>query len=96
MENNLQLHAHIGSGFVTWIVLNNLPSDKRIVNILKNGKSIIELKVFNGYIEKNKKQIPQYLQFRCGMTHFNCSLKQLGKTFKKLSTKGIFKDRNES
>ena len=22
-----------------------------------------------------KKQIPQYLQFRCGMTHLNCSLK---------------------
>ena len=39
------------------IVLNNLPCDKRIVNIMKNGKSIIELKVFNGYIEtkiKNK------------------------------------------
>ena len=43
---------------------------------------MIELKVFNGYIEKNKKQIPQYLHFRCGMTHLNYSLKKLEKTFK--------------
>ena len=28
------------------------------------------------------KQIPQYLNFRCGMTHQNCSLEKLGKTFK--------------
>ena len=75
LEYNLQLHAHNGSGFDTWIVLYNLPCDKRIVNIIKNGKGIIELKVFNGYNEKNKKQIPQYLQFRCGMTHLNYSLK---------------------
>ena len=82
LEYNLQLHAHNGSGFDTWIVLNNLSCDKRIVNTIKNGKSIIELKVFNGYIEKNKKQIPQYLHFRCGMTHLKYSLAKLGKTFK--------------
>ena len=75
LEYNLQLHAHNGSGFDTWTVLNNLPCDKRIVNIIKKGKSIIESKVFNGYIEK-KKQIPQYLHFRCGMTHLNYSLKK--------------------
>ena len=89
LEYILQLHAHNGSGFDTWIVLNNLPGDKRIVNIIKNGKSIIELKVFNGYIEKIKKQIPQYLDFRCGMTHLNYSLKKLGKTFK--LQKGLLK-----
>ena len=82
VEYNLQLHAHNGSGFDTWIILNNLPCDRHIVgDIIKNGKGIIELKVFNGYIEKNKKQIPQYLHFRCGMTHLNYSLKKLGKTF---------------
>ena len=63
------MHAHNGSGFDTWIVLNSLDCDKGIVNVIKNGKGIIESKVFNGYIEKNKKQIPQYLHFRCGMTH---------------------------
>ena len=81
VENNLQMHAHNGSGFDTWIVLNNLDCDKRIVNVTKNGKRIIELKVFIGYIEKNKKQIPQYLHFRRGMTYLNYSLKKLGKTF---------------
>ena len=82
VENNLQMHAHNGSGFDTWIILNNLPCDKHIVDIIKNRKGIIELKVFNGLIHKNNKRIPQYLHFRCGMTHLNYSLKKLGKTFK--------------
>ena len=59
VEYNLQMHAHNGSGFDTWIVLNNLPCDKHIVDIIKNGRGIIELKVFNGLIEKKNKQIPQ-------------------------------------
>ena len=41
-EENLQIHAHNGSGFHTWIVLKSLPCDKRIVNRIKNGKGIIE------------------------------------------------------
>ena len=49
---------------------------------MKNGKGIIELKVLNGYIEKNKKQTPQNLYFCCGMTHLSYSLKKLGKTSK--------------
>ena len=47
------------------------------------------MKVFNGYIEKNKKQIPQYLQFRCGMTHLNYSLEKIGKIF--ILQKELFK-----
>ena len=82
VEYNLQMHAHNGSGFDTWIILNNLPCDKHIVDIFKIGKGIISLKIINGYIENIKKQIPQYLHFRCGMTHLNYSLKKLGKTFK--------------
>ena len=76
LDYNLQLHTHNGSGFDTWIVLNNVPCDKRIVNIIKNGRGIIELKVFNGFVEKNKKQIPQYSHFGCGMTHLIYSLKK--------------------
>ena len=79
---NLQMHAHNGSGFDTWIILNNLRCDKHIVDIIKNGKGIISMEVFNGLIYKNNKQIPQYLIFRCGMTHLNYSLKKLGQTFK--------------
>ena len=72
VEYNLQLHAHDGSSFDTWIILNNLPCDKSIVDIIKNGKVEIELKVLYGYISvNNKKQIPQYLYFRCGMSHLN-------------------------
>ena len=84
LEYNLQFHAHKGSGFDTWVVLNNLPCDETIVNIIKNGKGIIQLKVFNGYIQSktSTKQISQYLHIRCGMTHLNYSLKKLGKTFK--------------
>ena len=33
-EYNHELHAHNGSGFDTWIVFNNLPYDKRIVNFI--------------------------------------------------------------
>ena len=82
VEYNLQLHAHNGSSFDTWIILKNLRCDKHIVgDIIKNGKGIIEMKIFNGYIEKNEKQIPQYVHFRCGMTHLIYPLKKLGKTF---------------
>ena len=60
--------------------MNKLPCDKHIVDIFKNGKRIISLGVFNGYIRNNQKQIPQNMMFRCGMTHLNDSLKELGKT----------------
>ena len=40
--------------------------------------------MFNGYIQSktSTKQIPQYLHFRCAMTHLNYKLEKLGKTFK--------------
>ena len=56
-------------------LLNNLPCGKTPIKIIKNGKCLIELKVFNGYIEKNKKQIPQCFHFIYGVTHLNYSLK---------------------
>ena len=34
VEYNLQLFAHNGSVFDTWIILNNLPCDKLIVDII--------------------------------------------------------------
>ena len=64
------------------LVLNNIPCDKRIVNIIKNVKVVVELKLFNGYIEKIKKQIPRYLHFRCGKTQLTYKLEKLGETFK--------------
>ena len=75
VEKYLQLNPHNGSQFDKWIILNILPCDKRIVDIIKNGKGINSLRVSNGYIQNNKKLIPQYLIFRCGMTHLNYSIK---------------------
>ena len=63
--------------------LNNLSRNKRFVDIFKNGKGMISLKVFKGFVcNKNKKQTPQNLFFRCGKTHINYSSKKLGTTFK--------------
>ena len=64
------------------MLLNNLLCDKHICDNIINGKSIRSLRVFNGYIQNIKKQIPQYLIFRCGLTYLNYSLTKLGITFK--------------
>ena len=63
--------------------IKNLPCDKHIVNILKNGKGIIELKVSNEYIEKKtkNKSLNIFVSDRSGMTLPNYSLKKLGLTF---------------
>ena len=37
VEYKFQLHAHNGSGFDTWIILNNLPCDQHTVDFFKNG-----------------------------------------------------------
>ena len=39
VEYNLQMHAHNGSGFDTWIILNDLPCDKHILILLKTEKA---------------------------------------------------------
>ena len=39
------------------------------------------MKVFNGYIKNNTKQIAQYLLFRRDMIHLSSSMKNLGKFF---------------
>ena len=55
VESNLQLHAHNGSGFDTWIISNNHPCDKHIVNINKNGKSIFSIKFCNGLLHNGRR-----------------------------------------
>ena len=81
-ECGLQLNAHNGNGFETWRILKTLPSDRRAVDLIKNRKCINWLKLFKGYIQSKKMQVPQYLFFRYGMTHLSSSLKNLDKTFK--------------
>ena len=75
VENNLYLIAHNGSGFDSYVVLNNLPQWRNVVELIKNGAGIISLKIFNGYVDPVKK-IPQYVHFRCGRVCINKSLKK--------------------
>ena len=67
--------AHNGSGFDSYVVLNNLPQWRSVVKLIKNGRGIVSLKIFNGYVDQYKK-IPQYVLFRCGRVHINQSLKK--------------------
>ena len=74
VEYNLYLIAHNGSGFDSYVVLNNLPQWRSIFKPIKNGVGIISLQNFNGYVDQNRKT-PQYVHFRCGRVHINKSLK---------------------
>ena len=80
VKNNLNLIAHKGSGFYSYVVLNNLPQ-WRTFKLIKNGLGIVSLKIFNGY-EDPVKKIPQYVHFRCGLLHIKESLKNIGRSYK--------------
>ena len=69
--------AHNGSGFDSYIVLNNLPPWRYVVNLMKNGTGVVPVKRFNWYVEE-KKKIPQDIYFRCGRVHFKSGLKKIG------------------
>ena len=76
VEYNLYLIAHNGSGFDSYVVLNNLPQWRNVVNLIQNGAGIVFcLKIFNGYVDPVKKT-PQYVHYRCGRVHVNSSLKK--------------------
>ena len=71
VDFELQLMAHNGSAFDTYIGLNNLPNWHRLIDIINNGKGIISLNFINGYYKiSENKTVPQ---FRCGMTPKNTS-----------------------
>ena len=57
VDHILQLQAKDGSAFDTLVILNNYPCDKETIDIIKNGKGIIELKVFESYVSKIKEKI---------------------------------------
>ena len=43
VEYNLYLIAHNGSGFDSYVVINNLPQGRSVVNLIKNGTGIVSL-----------------------------------------------------
>ena len=75
VEYKIFLIAHNGSGFDSYVVINNLPQWRSVVKLTKNGAGIISLKIFKGYVDEMKK-IPQIVCFRCGRVHVNSSLKK--------------------
>ena len=81
VKYNLYLIAHKGSGFDSYVGLNNLPQWRTVVSLIKNGSGIVSLKIFNGYVDPVKK-IPQYVHLRCGLLHIKDSLKNIGKSYK--------------
>ena len=76
---NLYLIAHKGSGFDSYVVLNNLPQ-WRTFKLIKNGSGIVSLKIYNGYVDRKK--VPQYVHFRCGLLHIKDSFKNIGRSYK--------------
>ena len=84
VEYELKMIAHNGSGFDSWIILDNLPEWCRITSMIKTGKGIINMKIYNGMcdIKPNIKGKPQYLIFNCSANHMKSSLRKLGETYK--------------
>ena len=75
VEYNLYLIAHNGSGFDSYVVLNNIPQWRSVVKLIKNGAGIVSLKIFNGYVD-SVGRTPQNVHFRCGRVHVDKSLKK--------------------
>ena len=51
VDYSFYLIAHKGSGFDSYVVLNNLPQWRTVVNLNKNGACINSLKIFNCYVD---------------------------------------------
>ena len=71
----LQILADNGSSFDSYVVLNNLFQRGTVFSSIKDGSGISSPRIFNGYVDKNKK-IPQYVHFRHRRVHINISLKK--------------------
>ena len=50
--------AHYGSGFDSYVVLNNPPQWRIVVNLIYKGAGITSLKIFTGYADENIKMFP--------------------------------------
>ena len=81
VEYNLYLIPQNGSSFDSYVVLNNLPQWRSVVNLIKKEAGIVSLKIINGYLDPVKK-IPQYVHFRCRRVHINSGLKKIGISYK--------------
>ena len=67
--------ANNGTGFDSYVAINNLPQWRSVVNLIKNGAGIVSLKFFNGYVDPAQK-IPSYIHSTCGRVQIDNSLKK--------------------
>ena len=96
VEYEIQLRAYNGSAFDTFVKFNQINKSNLYwtLRIIKNGKSFNSLKLFNGYLKvTEKKTVPIFIVFMCGMTDISAAWKRLvlTKAHKKkyLKNKGI-------
>ena len=61
VDFNINLIANNGSGFDSYIVLNNLPQWRSIINLNKNEAGIVSLTKFNGYVIEKRKILNMYI-----------------------------------
>ena len=80
VECNLYLIAHNVSGLDIYVLLNNLPQWRSVVKLIETGAGSISLKIFNGFVDENKKN-SQYVHFICGRVHIKCNLKTIGVSY---------------
>ena len=81
VKTSLNIVGHNGSGFDSCVVSNNPPQWRTAINLIKNGSSVVSLKIFNRYVNKNKKN-PQKVNLRSGRVRINISLKIRGISYK--------------
>ena len=75
VEYNLYLIAQNGSGVDSYVLLNNLSQWRSVVKLIKNGVGIISPKLFNGYVNQNKKNTSKRT-FQMWGVHINKTLKK--------------------
>ena len=76
----MYLLAHKGFCSDSYVALNNLPQWRTVFSLIENGSGVVSLKIFNGYVDQNKKT-PECVHFRCGLLHFEDSSKNFGKSY---------------
>ena len=72
-EYYLFLIALNGSGSDSYVVLNNSPQWRSVVNLSTKGAGNLSFEIFNSYVDHKK--VPQHVHFRCGRVHIIKSLK---------------------
>ena len=65
---------------IVMLFMNNLPQWRTVVSLIQNGLGIVSLKIFNVYVDQNKR-ISQYVHFGCGLLHIKDSLKKIGRNY---------------